>query len=121
MNIREAPFLEIHNEYIVITFDTKQIFRATFDHWDHYDNDYILEENYTFYAIPGRNYQHNRYNNYFTHNNTKFIFNERDSYYHVEVFICEIKRRAEKARQQMEERALDKILKNLVNEEFQWF
>jgi len=27
---------------------------------------------------------------------------------------------AEKARQQMEQRALDKILKRLVNEEFQW-
>ena len=118
MNIREASFLEIHNEYIVITFDTKQIFRATFDHWDHYDDDYILEEN-SFYAIPGRN-QHNRYNNYFTHNNKKFIFNECDSYYHVEVFICEIKRIAEKARQQMEHRALKKILKRVVNEDFQW-
>ena len=32
----------------------------------------------------------------------------------------EIREKAQKARQQMEHRALDKILKRLVNEQFQW-
>ena len=106
MNISRATFLEIHTEYIIITFDINQIFKATFyyrDHCDHYDDT-----------------EYNIYNYYFTHNNTKFIFTEFDYYYDVKEFKREIKRIAEKARQQMEQRTLDKILKRLVNEEFQW-
>jgi hypothetical protein len=104
MNISCETFLEIQKEYIIITFDTNQIFKATFYHRDHCHCD---------------DTKYNIYNYYFTNNNTTFIFTEFDSYYDVKVFKYEIKRRTEKARQQMEQRTLDKILKRLVNEEFE--
>lgn len=109
MNISRATFLEIHKEYIIITFDTNQIFKATFYHCDHNDHCHHCDDT-----------EYNIYNYYFTHNNTKFIFTEFDYYYDVEEFKCEIKRSAEKARQQMEQRSLNMILKRIVNEEFQW-
>ena len=43
-------------------------------------------------------------------------FNDYDFY----LFICQIKRNARNAREQMEERALVKVLKKVVNEEFEW-
>ena len=45
----------------------------------------------------------------------KFFF-ESDTYYD----LTQIRENAKKARMSMEKRALDKILKQLVNEEFQW-
>ena len=52
----------------------------------------------------------------FSINGEKKHFFEYDTYYD----IVEIKKNAIHARQNMEQRALDKILKRLVNEEFQW-
>jgi len=43
-------------------------------------------------------------------------FNRDDTFYDVE----EIREKAQKAKQQMEDRALNKILKRVVNEEFRW-
>ena len=48
------------------------------------------------------------------------IFDKQDTFYNAEEYINEIKENARKARQQMELRALNKILKGVVNEMFQW-
>ena len=45
-----------------------------------------------------------------------YTFNTTDLYYDLEL----IKKNAEMAKYNMEQRALKKILKRLVNEEFQW-
>jgi hypothetical protein len=108
-----------NREYVIITYDTNEIFRGTFDTWDGIDE---INEVYhtTYYHMPNREYANSFSNYYFTCNNKKYMFNDCDYYYEVPLFICEIKRNAENAREQMEERALDKVLKKLVNEEFQW-
>jgi len=121
INISQARILERWKEYIVITYDTNQIFRGRFENWD--DREDILEEMYyTYSKIPGRKYKHCDYwyHHYFTCNNKKYKFTDFDYYYDVKEFKCEIKRMAEYARQQMEQRSLNIILKRLVNEEFQW-
>jgi hypothetical protein len=134
MNIPQAHCLENGNHYFIITFDTNKIFRGRFDNWDDRE-DIVVSFYYTYSKIPGRKYKNLDYFNhnyfkcyknlhYFKHNyfkcNKKYKFTEFDYYYDIEPFKYEIKRMAEKARQQMEQRALDKILKRLVNEEFQW-
>ena len=54
-----------------------------------------------------------------THSTRKFhTFYRTDKYYKID--IEEIKKNAENARKQLEQCALKKILKNVVNEEFQW-
>uniref|UniRef100_A0A6C0D0A5 Uncharacterized protein n=1 Tax=viral metagenome TaxID=1070528 RepID=A0A6C0D0A5_9ZZZZ len=106
-------------EYIIITYDTHQIFRGTFDNWnsiDEFDEEYYT----TYYHMPNRKYANSFTNYYFTCNNKKYMFNDCDYYYEVHLFIDQIKRRAENARQQMEKRSLNMILKRVVNEEFQW-
>ena len=121
MNILQQAGLVRWNEYFIITFDTNQIFRGRFDDWD--DREDILEEMYyTYSKIPGRKYKNccYCYHHYFTCNNKKYKFTDFDYYYDVKEFKCELKRRAEKARQQMEHRAVNIILKRVVNEEFQW-
>ena len=106
-------------EYFVITFDTHEIFRGTFDHWDTIGE--ITHEYYTTYEhMPNRQYCRSCTNHYFTCNNKKYMFNDYDYYYYADLFMCQIKRNANTAREQMEERALDIILKKVVNEEFQW-
>ena len=45
-----------------------------------------------------------------------YVFYEEDDYYDPE----KIRENAQKARQQMEQRTLNMILKRVVNEEFQW-
>jgi hypothetical protein len=108
-----------NREYVIITYDTHQIFRGTFDNWDSIDD--IDEEYYTtYYHMSNRVYCNSFSNYYFTCNNKKYMFNECDYYYEVYLFICEIKRMAEKVRQQMEQRSLNIILKRLVNEHFEW-
>jgi hypothetical protein len=52
----------------------------------------------------------------FSINGDNKYFFEYDTYYDVE----QIKKNATQARKNMEQRALDKILKRIVNEEFQW-
>ena len=52
----------------------------------------------------------------FSVNGGNTCFFESDTYYDV----ANIKKNANQARKNMEERALSKILKRLVNEEFQW-
>ena len=118
MNIPQVRIITKRDEYIIITFDTNQIFRGTFDDWD--DREDILEDmNDTYSKIPGRKY-HLHFNNHYFTCNEKYKFTECDYYYDVKEFKCEIKRIAEKARQQMEQRAVNMILKKLVNEHFQW-
>ena len=48
------------------------------------------------------------------------IFDKQDTFYDAEEYIHKIKEQAREAKEQMESRALDKILKSVVNEEFQW-
>jgi hypothetical protein len=56
----------------------------------------------------------------FTRDNVDYLgallLNDSDTFYDLE----EIREKAQKARQQMEARAINIILKRLVNEEFQW-
>ena len=53
---------------------------------------------------------------WFVHKGFNFEFDRDDIFYDVE----EIRENAKKARQTMEKRALDKILKQIVNETFEW-
>jgi len=48
------------------------------------------------------------------------IFDRQDTFYNAEEYINEITNKGKKAREQMETRALDKILKGVVNDEFRW-
>ena len=48
------------------------------------------------------------------------IFDKQDTFYNAEEYITQIKKKAFEAREQMELRALNKILKGIVNDEFQW-
>jgi hypothetical protein len=48
------------------------------------------------------------------------LFDKEDIFYDGVTYINKIKDNARKATQQMESRALDQILKRLINEEFQW-
>jgi hypothetical protein len=121
MNIPQAHCFERWKEYIIITFDTNQIFRGRLDYWDDREYNFLEEMYYTYSKIPGRKYKNLCYfNHYYFTCNKKYKFTEFDYYYDVEEFECEIKRMAENARRQMEQRALGKILKRLVNEEFNW-
>jgi hypothetical protein len=53
---------------------------------------------------------------WFIHKKFYIEFDRDDTFYDAE----EIREKAQQARQQMESRALNKILKRVVNEEFQW-
>lgn len=118
INIPHNTSIEVGKEYFIITFDTNQTFRGTYDYW--HDMDYILEDKYTTYShMPYRDCEF-ICTHYFTCNNKKYIFNVCDYYYDFKEFKCEIKRRADNARNQMEQRTLDMILKRLVNEHFEW-
>ena len=113
-------------EYIVKTFDTKEAFKGIYDDWDKIDHrelDYgiytgkIYEYQYhDISIIRGRDFENFIVNIFFICNNKNHLFNECDYYYDVE----EIKRNAKNARQQMEHRSVNMILKRVVNEEFQW-
>jgi len=48
------------------------------------------------------------------------IFDRQDTFYNAEEYMNEIKNRGKKARENMETRALDKILKGIINDEFEW-
>jgi hypothetical protein len=48
------------------------------------------------------------------------IFDRQDIFYHAEEYETYIKKKANQAREQMELRALDKILKQVVNDDFKW-
>ena len=108
-----------NREYFVITFDTNEIFRGIFDYWTDID-DIEQDMDTTYDDIPDREDCESYTNMYFTCNNKKYVFNDCDYYYDAHLFICQIKRNANTAREQMEERALDKIFKKVVNEDFQW-
>jgi hypothetical protein len=55
------------------------------------------------------------YSLFYINGNKKYFF-ESDTYYDLST----IKKNAIQARKNMEQRALDKILKRIVNEEFEW-
>jgi hypothetical protein len=118
MNISQALGIERGKKYFVISFDTNEIFMGRFDNWD--DTEDILGHMYDTYSnIPGRKY-HRHFNNHYFTCNKKYKFTECDYYYDVKPFKNEIKRKAENAIKQMEQRSLNMILKRLINEEFQW-
>lgn len=55
-----------------------------------------------------------------TYSVSEAIFEKQDKFYDAKDYINKIKKDAKEARQQMESRALDKILKHVVNETFHW-
>jgi hypothetical protein len=72
-SIPQVRKYRINREYIIITYDTHQIFRGTFDYWDTIDE--INEELYTtYYHMPNREYCNSFSNYYFTCNNKKYMF-----------------------------------------------
>ena len=48
------------------------------------------------------------------------LFDREDIFYDEAIYMNKIKDNARKAREQMESRALNKILKGIINETFQW-
>ena len=78
------------------------------------DEDYILKD------VMQKNKPKNKSVTYFMRRPRKIkptaVFTSNDIVYDLE----EIRENGKKARQQMEQRALDKILKSIVNENFQW-
>ena len=48
------------------------------------------------------------------------LFNKQDKFYDAEEYMNKIKEQAMEAKEQMETRAVDKILKDVVNEHFRW-
>ena len=48
------------------------------------------------------------------------LFDRHDTFYDAEHYINEIHNKAKQARHQMEARALNKILKGIINETFEW-
>lgn len=87
-------------EYYIQTYDTHLCFKGMIF------NDYQREIDIDVINI----------NMNFTRAKCRHLFFEEDYYYDPE----KIKDNAQKARQQMEQRTLDMILKRLVNEYFQW-
>jgi hypothetical protein len=89
-------------EYYIKSHDTHLYFKGM-----------IFEDYYTSYGDLNYyidiNMQFRRKTRYYT-------FFEKDYYYDPE----KIRENAQKARQQMEHRSVNMILKKLVNEEFQW-
>ena len=77
-------------------------------------DDYILKD------VMQKNKPKNKSVTYFMRRPRKIkptaVFTSNDIVYDLE----EIRENGKKARQQMEQRALDKILKSIVNENFQW-
>ena len=113
-------------KYIVKTFDTKETFKGMYDDRetiDHRELDYgiltgkIYEYQYhDISIIRGRYFEDFDVNIFFICNKKNILFNECDYYYDIE----KIKRNAQKAKQNMESRSVNMILKRLINEEFQW-
>ena len=48
------------------------------------------------------------------------LFDKQDKFYDAEEYINKIKEQAMEAKEQIETRAVDKILKGVVNEHFRW-
>lgn len=96
-----TPFsdLEIGREYYISTADGKK-YKGIFDE---YECSYLNDEEMQQFAS-------------FVTKSLSYHFLEEDDFYDVQI----IKTRAHVARQNMECRALNMILKRVVNEEFQW-
>jgi len=89
-------------EYYVQTFDTGEYFKGMkFHDYQEHNSSRPL------YDFVNMIFQRTTY---------FYLFYEDDYYYDPE----KIKENAQKARQQMEQRSLDMILKKLVNDDFQW-
>jgi hypothetical protein len=90
-------------EYYIKTHDTHIYFKGMI----FVDYQIVIEHAVTLdYAKINMNFQRT----------TRHVFFETDYYYDPE----QIKDNAQQAREQMEYRSVDMILKKLVNEEFQW-
>jgi hypothetical protein len=78
------------------------------------------EEDYILKDVVQKNKSKNNLVSYFMRKPRKIkpnaVFSPNDIVYDLE----EIRENGKKARQQMEQRALDKILKRIVNENFEW-
>jgi hypothetical protein len=96
------PFtkLQYGKEYYIKTYDTEIQFKFVFDEYQTSYND-ELERDVNMIFRRGIN---------------RYVFYEDDYYYDPE----QIKRNAQIARNQMEERSMNMVLKKLVNEEFKW-
>lgn len=98
--------LERKGEYIVET--SNGIYKGQYFTQPKYDFPYIVltfvtcRKNGTMYSV------------------SEAIFEKQDKFYDAKEYIHKIKKDANKARQQMELRALNQILKRVVNETFHW-
>ena len=92
-------------EYYVKSYDTGQYFKGMKFH------DYQTLPDYTQFL----NY-HININMIFIRTTYFYLFYEKDYYYDPEI----IREKAQVAKQRMEQRALNMILKRVVNEHFEW-
>jgi len=79
----------------------------------------VFDEYYILKDVIQKNKSKNNLVSYFMRKPRKIknaVFSPNDIVYDLE----EIRENGKKARQQMEQRALDKILKRIVNENFEW-
>lgn len=91
-------------EYYIKSYDTQQYFKMIFIDYQTSLN-HVLSFDY-----------HINMNMIFKRNDTMHLFYQEDYYYDP----VKIREKSQNARQTMEQRSLNIILKRLVNEEFQW-
>jgi hypothetical protein len=97
--------LQVGKEYYIKPFNADRQFKFVFDEYrTSYNGEYndLLEDEDLFMI--------------FRRDTHRYVFYADDYYYDPE----QIKRNAQKARDKMEHRSLNMVLKRLVNEEFQW-
>lgn len=94
MEVHLSQLVE-HTKYIILS---QKIYKGTYIQtmWDHY------------IVFNNLNDQHNKYNS--------LMFYGNEKYYDID----HIKKLATQARQSMEQRALNKILARLINDNFKW-
>lgn len=106
LNTIHSSNLERKGEYIVET--PNGVYKGQYFTQPKYDFPYIVLtfvtciKNGTMYSV------------------SEAIFEKEDTFYNSKEYIHKIKKDAREARQQMESRALNKILKRVVNETFDW-
>ena len=110
MKIKEVHYsnLERKRKYIVHAANSR-IYKGLFLTQPHYSFPYII---LTFVTTINNGVQYKL---------PDAIFDKHDKFYDAEEYLNEIKEIANNARQNMEQRALNKILKGLIDETFEWF
>jgi hypothetical protein len=109
IKIKEVRYMNLERKRKYIVHANNRIYKGMFLTQPHYTFPYIILTFVTTindgvkYKLPDA------------------IFDKTDTFYDAQEYLNEIKELANSARQSMEQRALNKILKGLINETFEWF